>query len=167
MKCEVCHKREASVVYIHIVENQKKTLHLCRACISLRQVAQAAAPTLVEKAKADLNQLAKAEESGASRCARCGLSYEEFKKTGRFGCHACYQAFEPQLEGLMKRIHGAVAHQGKGRIERRKLLPPEEELRRLRRELETAVAAEAYEWAAQLRDRIRELEIQPGSGSEQ
>jgi protein-arginine kinase activator protein McsA len=40
-------------------------------------------------------------------------------------------------------------------------VPAAEELTQLRRELEAAVAAEAYERAAKVRDRIRALEDRP------
>ena len=58
----------------------------------------------------------------------------------------------------MKRLHGAVSHCGKKLIERREPLDPQAELKSLQQELQDAVAAEAYEKAAELRDRIRELE---------
>lgn len=171
MKCEVCHQREATIAYTHVVENEKKTLQLCSACVSqqkARENAQkapaAGGPAAAKKVKAELKQLGGEGEANA-QCARCGMTYEEFKKAGRFGCHACYEAFADQLERLMKRIHGTAGHQGKGLVERREPFHPEEELEKLRQELRTAVAAEAYEKAAGLRDRIRELEGVASGGS--
>ena len=32
MKCETCIKREATVAYTHIVDDEKKTLFLCQVC---------------------------------------------------------------------------------------------------------------------------------------
>ena len=88
------------------------------------------------------------------------MTYEEFQKVGRFGCQSCYSAFDRHLERLLKRIHGTARHQGKGPVEKREIGAPEEELARLRRELELAVADEAFEQAAELRDRIVALETQ-------
>jgi protein arginine kinase activator len=147
MKCESCHQREASVICVQIVEDDKKTLNLCGACMAKFQ--EQAAPAADKKDTSPDSRL---------RCAQCGMSYEEFKKIGRLGCGACYLAFGVPLERLLKRIHGAVQHRGKGLVEARVLPLPEEELAQLRRQLEEAVAAEAYEEAAQLRDRIALLE---------
>lgn len=163
MKCEMCHQHEATIAYTHVVESEKKTLHLCSACVSQQKAREnpkqqaADGPAVAKKVKAELKQLDGEGEADA-QCTCCGMSYEEFKKAGRFGCHVCYEAFEDQLVRLMKRIHGTVGHQGKGLVERREPFDPGEELEKLREELQAAVAAEAYEKAAGLRDRIRELE---------
>jgi protein arginine kinase activator len=165
MKCEACQKQEATIAYTHIVENQKRTLHLCRACVSTRQAGSgevpASSPPPPAVAKPIEPSDAKAEESATVRCGRCSMTYEEFRKAGRLGCPSCYEAFDPQLERLLKRIHGATRHQGKGPPGPRPRVPAAEELTQLRRELEAAVAAEAYERAAKVRDRIRALEDRP------
>ena len=85
------------------------------------------------------------------------MSYEEFKKIGRLGCSHCYDAFASQLERLLKRIHGDDRHRGKGPIEAEQSAQGVDELEQLREELAQAVAEEAFEEAAQLRDRIRIL----------
>ena len=160
MICESCHKYEATIIYTHIVENKKKTVHLCSFCASKDEdtPTKGAGPAMSgKKVVVELN-LAAAEEASSAQCAECGMTYEEFRKAGRFGCKGCYTAFEEQLERLLKRIHGSVRHQGKGRIEQRELLLPAEEIAQLRQDLETAVAEEAFERAAQLRDRIIQLE---------
>lgn len=148
MKCELCQQREASVLCVQIVEDDKKTLNLCGVCMAKFQ--EESAPAADNKSTPPTDpQL---------RCAQCGMSYEEFKKIGRLGCGACYTAFGVPLERLLKRIHGAAQHRGKGLVETRVLPLPEEELSQLRQQLAAAVAAEAYEEAAQLRDRITLLE---------
>jgi protein arginine kinase activator len=148
MKCESCNQREASVICVQIVEDEKKTLNLCGVCMA--KIQEQSPPA------ADKNSTPPTPPQ--LRCAQCGMSYEEFKKIGRLGCGACYAAFGAPLEKLLKRIHGAAQHRGKGLVEARVLPLPEEELAQLRQQLETAVAAEAYEEAAQLRDRIALLE---------
>jgi len=117
-----------------------------------------------------LTNLAGAEDASSASCQACGMAYDEFKKAGRLGCTECYGAFAPQLERLLKRIHGAERHQGKGPIAARSESPPKppsidevvttdtDTLDQLRDELAKAVSAEAFEEAAQLRDRIRALE---------
>jgi len=169
MKCQACHKSEATVAYTHVVGDEKKTVYLCSVCTSQKKAAEpieaAAPPTggdpvLVKKVKVELKHLAKTDGPSTVQCPKCGMNYEEFKKIGRLGCHVCYEAFDAQLERLLKRIHGAVQHRGKGLVEKRVALPPEQELEKLREELRTAVVTEAFEKAAELRDRIQELEAE-------
>ena len=165
-KCGVCAKREAAVAFTHIVDDVKQTLLLCQACASEKnikvQVTPAApakdAPVLVKEIKIELAKLAGAEGDGSARCSTCEMSYEEFKKIGRLGCSHCYDAFAPQLERLLKRIHGDNQHRGKESLQAAQSAPAVDELAHLREELAQAVAEEAFEEAAQLRDRIRVLE---------
>ena len=166
MKCGVCAKREAVVAFTHIVDDVKQTLVLCHECASEKNIevqvtpAEQAkdAPVLVKEIKIELAKLAGAEGDGGVRCPTCEMSYEEFKKIGRLGCLHCYDAFASQLEGLLKRIHGDDRHRGKGPVEAAQSAQGTDELERLREELAQAVAEEAFEEAAQLRDRIRILE---------
>ena len=165
-KCGVCAKREAVVTFTHIVDDVKQTLLLCQECASEKNIkvriapaAQAKdAPVLVKEVKIELAKLAGAEGDGGAHCPTCEMSYEEFKKIGRLGCPHCYDAFAPQLEHLLKRIHGDNRHRGKGPMEAAQSAQAADELERLRDELAQAVAEEAFEEAAQLRDRIRVLE---------
>ena len=166
MKCGVCAKREAVVAYTHIVDDVKQTLLLCHECAEEKNIeVQVApdeqtkdAPVLVKEIKIELAKLAGAEGDGGARCPTCGMGYEEFKKVGRLGCPHCYDAFSSQLERLLKRIHGDNRHRGKGPLKAVQSAPAPDELERLRAELAQAVAEEAFEEAAQLRDRIRVLE---------
>lgn len=164
-KCGVCNKREAVVVFTHIVDDVKQTLLLCHQCASEKNIkvlvvpaAQAKEAPVLVKDKIELAKLAGAEGDGEVHCPTCAMSYEEFKKIGRLGCPHCYDAFASQLERLLKRIHGDNRHRGKGSIEAAQSAQGADELERLREELAQAVAEEAFEEAAQLRDRIRVLE---------
>ena len=162
--CDLCHEHPATVVSAHIVGKKKKVLHLCSFCASKQHGVEtkgAKVEIVVKKGPAKL--LAEDKETSTARCPQCGTLYETFKEVGRFSCHACYAAFEPQVERLLKRIHGAVQHSGKGRSRRRALPHPAEELKNLREELEAAVAGEEFERAAGLRDRIIRLE-EEGTG---
>lgn len=156
--CELCHEHPATVVSAHIVGKKKNILHLCSLCASKQHGVETKGTKVeivVKKGTAKVR--GEDEEPFTARCAECGMTYETFKEGGRFGCHACYAAFEPRLDRLLKRIHGAVEHRGKGPVRRRVLPVPAEELESLREELEAAVAEEAFEKAADLRDRIVRL----------
>ena len=75
-------------------------------------------------------------------------------------CQHCphdYQAFQAELLPLLESIHNSTRHAGKTPRRPSQRLRTQE-LTRLRKDLQRAVTAEAYEEAAQLRDRIRRLE---------
>ncbi|MBU0985488.1 MAG: UvrB/UvrC motif-containing protein, partial [candidate division Zixibacteria bacterium] len=92
-------------------------------------------------------------------CKRCGLTFEQFTRQGRFGCGECYSAFRSRLENIMRKIHGASLHRGRspelvkteGSGDR---LPIKEE-ERLESELRNAINGEDFERAAELRDKLR------------
>lgn len=164
MKCGVCAQREAVVAYTHIVDDVKQTLLLCHECAEKKNIKVRVGPAvpvkevpvLVKEVKIELAKLAGAEGDGGARCPTCEMGYEEFKKIGRLGCPHCYEAFAPQLARLLKRIHGDNQHRGKGPVEAAQCAA--DELEQLREELAQAIAEEAFEKAAQFRDRIRVLE---------
>ena len=99
---------------------------------------------------------------GNTSCPQCGMSAAEFGKSGRMGCAACYRVFRETLVPLFKQMHGNEFHRGKIPVSDPSRQKTRRELIDLRRALKKAVGQEAYEQAAELRDRINELER--GSG---
>ncbi len=115
-----------------------------------------------------------------TRCKLCGSTFEDISKRGKVGCAECYDLFADRLTPSIERIHNRTKHAGKlpGRpaaqkapmpAEQKKAAPaperaesktaaPQETLESLRAQLKAAVAAEEYEKAAVLRDRIKEME---------
>jgi protein arginine kinase activator len=97
------------------------------------------------------------------------MKQSDFKKNGRLGCPACYSAFEEELAPMLKAMHRQVRHVGKVPPHS----PPPEagatdnaaERVRLQRLLDAAVAREAFEEAARLRDQIRALSPDPKTGT--
>lgn len=160
MLCDDCKKRQAKMEYAEMVDGELLTWNLCEECAKKRGVTQSLAPfagPLVSIVMSLLGEGAEAPggEPDGRVCAQCGLSYADFKTTGKLGCGACYESFHEDLLPLLRRIHGSTEHTGKlpscvedVRVERR-------EIRRLRRDLDSAVRREEYERAAELRDLIR------------
>ena len=94
----------------------------------------------------------------SSYCPQCGLSVTEFNKTGRLGCGECYVAFAGELSELLLRIHGREHHIGKVPAMNPIQLETRKELLNLRRQLKRAIEREEFESAAEIRDRINEIE---------
>jgi protein arginine kinase activator len=93
-----------------------------------------------------------------TKCPVCGFTQADFKKTGRLGCASCYDTFAEGLSGLIKGMHKGNEHVGKVPTRLQQTIAREQQLKDLQKELRKAVAAENYESAAELRDRIRTLQ---------
>lgn len=162
MQCDNCGKNQAVIHLTQIVNNEMSTFHLCDAC-----AAEKGLETGVSAQTAPLTdflaQMGKSVGSGpaspAGACEFCGLTLNDFKRTGRLGCPHCYSHFDQHLRGLLRKLHGGTQHMGKV------YLPPDPtEMDRtarvtsLRRSLQRAVESEDFERAAVLRDQIRRME---------
>ncbi len=179
MICPDCEKNEVTVHYTEIVDGKMVEYHLCEDCARRKGFALTPSDAMAEL----MGSLAAAREPGEDEglaCARCGLTLKELREAGRLGCGECYRTFAANLAPLLKALHQGERHIGKSpsakasaarpeESEPRPARPgpapevetPEEEIERLRKEVGKAVAAEDYETAARLRDRIAELSAGP------
>jgi protein arginine kinase activator len=160
MKCQVCGK-PATIHLTDILQKKKREMHLCDACAREKNLIpdppqELNVPALVHLVVTQ-PPAGPRPATGDAVCPECGTPYAHFKAQGRLGCPHDYEVFRPLLEPLVERIqNSAVRHIGK---------VPRRHLRRLRRarkveleaQLQSAVTAERYEEAAQLRDAIRAL----------
>jgi len=164
MLCDQCRERDAVVHLTQIVGQSVAQVHLCERCAAERGI-----ETTVAEPKHPLGDFLQAVQQqaaqlpgDAARCAYCGTSLRDFRASGRLGCAQCYGAFDQSLRELLRRVHGATRHEG-WRYEVASAdtgAPPDREvtLSALRERLRRAVADEAFETAAALRDEIRGLE---------
>ena len=164
MKCERCGERDA-VVHLHQVAGGEVTkVHLCESCAAEQGIA-----TPEGIAKTPLGQMLAAmgkssedlagEPGDAESCNHCGATLDDFRATGRLGCPECWRVFAGPLRGLLRRIHGATHHRGEQYLRPGATAPDGRAVTTdLRAQLQEAVAHENFELAAELRDRLRELE---------
>lgn len=82
----------------------------------------------------------------------------EFSNNGKIGCHDCYDAFFDNLMPVVKRIHGNSRHVGKIPNRGGGELRIKSEIEKLKSELNTAIKEQEFEHAAELRDKIKDLE---------
>lgn len=159
MKCQFC-SNPATVHLTDIVNKKKKELHLCQACAEQKQLVNQQELNLSAILQTLIGQQvgAATDELARLACPHCGIKYMEFRAEGRLGCPHDYEVFRVGLEPLLQRIHRAGRHIGKvprhGVADARSLA----ELVEWRKQLRSAVEAEAYEEAARLRDLIRQKE---------
>ena len=168
MQCEICHKATAAVHLTDVSNNLKKEIHLCEECARERGTTikshMHTPPSAMPDLKAanlistDLDD-SDAEESDLV-CPNCGISYRKFRSSGKFGCPEDYEVFGRHVIQLLEKIHHKVQHVGKAPNRATEGLALEQEVKSLRENLQEAIAAEEYERAAQIRDKIYSLDGQ-------
>lgn len=163
-RCSRCGERDGVIDLTHVEGGEVRVDQLCAQCAAEKGIQTAAA--VADTPLGGLLAAIGGEAGGAAEpiepadgCPRCGATLQDFRETGHLGCADCYTAFAEPLRELLRRLHGSAHHTGAG------YLPPgapppaaEESLDSLRDQLRRAVEAEAFERAAELRDRLRERE---------
>ena len=108
LKCDLCAK-PATVHLTQIVNSKIHKVDLCEACAQAKGVTDPSGFSLADLLlKASLNP----EPGGEVRCESCGFTAQDFRKTGRFGCPACYGHFHGLLEPLLETMHKGSEHTG-------------------------------------------------------
>lgn len=154
LKCDLCSK-PATVHLTQIVNNKVHKVDLCEECAKAKGVTDPSGFSLADLLmKASLNPAAPENQA---RCPACGFTPHDFKKLGRFGCPACYEAFQGMVEPMLEGMHKGATHIGKvphKAIDRQSLY---ERLTKLEDNLTAAVKSERYEDAARFRDEIHQV----------
>lgn len=179
MMCSNCGKQEANFMYTEIINGVKKEIRLCSDCankLGLLESISFNMPSLdfsnflgdfLSEYSALMPSIF-SEREKSLKCSECGMDYDEFLKTGRFGCSNCYDVFQHKIEPVLKQLHGDTKFLGKKsnnnlKSSRLKDLETIEkvqhnELDTLKNELKQAIRVENYEKAAEIRDKIKVLE---------
>ena len=163
--CEACHQREAVVHLTQAEGGQVRTLHLCSKCAAERGVATEteAIDTPLGAflaAMGSAGPMLAAASAAAEHCPACDATLADFQASGRLGCPTCWETFDRPLRDLLRRVHGATRHVGE--------VPPtadggsgvstvSQQRDRLKAALAAAIAAERFEEAAEVRDRLHAL----------
>lgn len=168
MMCEECGVRPASFHITTITGDQKQERRLCPVCMAKyhKQLPGFDFANLADilsgflEAGGIKTSEQTDDETAALRCEACGTTYADFQKSGKIGCAECYKVFKKPLEALLLRIHGNTQHAGRIPGGLKSDVSIRLNIDRLRQQLSKAIADEAYEDAAQLRDQIRALNAQ-------
>jgi protein arginine kinase activator len=165
MKCQKCAK-PATYHITDIERGKPREYHLCDD--HARQHLTPAEETFEQPPQ--MGDLAKKLLSGGSSSSReaspadkqscpvCQITFLEFRNSGRLGCPYDYEVFHDELMPLLENIHEETRHSGKVPRRAPKNSQQQTTLIQLRNDLKRAVAAEDYETAARVRDKIRSLE---------
>lgn len=184
MLCQNCGENEANVRYTQIINGVKKEMALCEKCSKKLGVGNMdfSMPINFSSFLSDFFEeekefLPSFMEQEKLVCDKCGMTYEDFINTGKFGCENCYEIFSNKIDPIFKNIHGGNRHIGRGislpfgkskelKVNSEKytdvgadpVFDLNNQLEKLKRDLKQAVQEERYEDAAKLRDEIKRLE---------
>ena len=168
MLCDDCGEKEAEVHLTSIEAEEMQSVHLCLSCADGRGISSdtegidTEKPPLVDF----LEQLGSPGPKtpmpeSSEPCPFCGTSAADFRRAGRVGCSQCYVHFETQIRGLLRRIHGSSQHAGKLYLsEASDITDRLGQISSMRRRMKRAIETEDFETAAELRDRIHDMETQ-------
>ena len=164
MNCERCKKLHATYHLTAIENGEKKEAHLCEDCARQAGVGIKFNFSINDVVGGMTAPLSKPKTKASKvSCPDCGITYSEFKSKARLGCARDYEVFEKDVVRLLEKVHGASTHTGKAPRTADAHVRKENELLRLKRDLETVVKTEDFEKAAEIRDRIKSLEVELGS----
>jgi len=164
MQCQICNKRAATVYFTQIINNQKVEMHLCKQCAEEKGEHSFGLPLNISSFFASLlgfneSQPYVQQLQRTISCKKCGMTFDEFQRTGKLGCNNCYIVFVENLNPLIRRLQGSIEHNGKIPARLSKSVSISKEITRLKLLLNKAVEKEEYEKAAEIRDKIKSLEV--------
>lgn len=178
MLCQKCHMKTATVFISSMINGQETKMYLCNDCandyplFNLNFQDPFSIKDIMDKLNIDENTLVNEEDNKLLAmddasiykdeeeiiCPNCYSTYEEYQETGKFGCSKCYESFENKLSHIFKNRYGYEEYIGKIPKSANSEKYISNEIRILKEDLNRAVELEEYEKAADIRDKIKELQ---------
>lgn len=168
MKCQKCNIRPADTHIKRVFNGEFQEYNLCSECAKEMGYGNIF-DDFTDSFQKDFNNFlgsffsnALPARSQATRCEKCGTSYADITRTGMMGCAQCYKIFSKQLMPTIKHIHGNISHCGKrskaNASNSKEIVVLKSDVTQLKEQLKNAVEHQEFEKAAQLRDKIKEME---------
>ena len=195
MLCQNCGKNEVNFRYTQVINGVKKEMALCDKCAKSLGLESLDFNMPINFSNflgdffdevEDTNFLPSFTKTETLKCDNCGTTYDEFIKTGKFGCSNCYDVFSHGLDNVLKNIHSSSTHIGRkskwtnklneGSINEGNIAQndtntstknksktkaqnseTETKLNELNAKLKQAIKEERYEDAAKIRDEIKKM----------
>ncbi|WP_077623935.1 UvrB/UvrC motif-containing protein [Sediminibacillus massiliensis] len=178
MECQECHERPATLHFTKVVNGNKTEIHVCERCAKEKGYMgyEDEAYSLHNLLSGLFNfettiggqQANNVSSKQVVKCPKCGLTYQEFTRIGKFGCYECYQTFADRLNPIFRRVHsGNTIHDGKVPKRVGSSIQQKKKLNEYRDHLKQLINDEEFEKAAQIRDQIKALEKDLHNGGEE
>ncbi len=166
MLCQNCKSKEANTHVKSVINGEYQEFMLCSECAK----EMGYSTNIFADMHSDFNSIlgsffsnALPERSQTTRCKVCGSTYHDIAKSGQVGCANCYDLFIGELMPTIRRIHGNTTHCGKS-PENNEVISAQstdnnkEQIDELKTQLKEAIDVQNFEKAAELRDKIKEME---------
>lgn len=169
MLCERCKQRNATTHYTQNINGTQTEMHICEKCAAelsgqfeneygkfFNNFGLGLDYMLTSLLGQDFigeNLLASKEE----RCPMCQSTLSSIRKSGNVGCSKCYETFKEQLMPFIQRIHGKTSHNGKIPESANSSINIKNQIAEAEKEMKSAIEAQEFEKAAELRDKINSL----------
>ena len=175
MLCNKCKKREATTHVKSVVNGEYEEYMLCSKCAK-----ELGYGNMLSDFSSDFSSIlgsffsnALPERSVTTRCPVCKSTFHDIQTSSKVGCAKCYEVFYSDLMPSIRRIHSNTTHSGKRPQHIKKLeyttseegfvgeglgARPKDEIETLKAKLEEAIKEQNFELAAELRDKIKEME---------
>ena len=173
MLCEKCKKNNASVHYRYNDNGTITEKHLCSDCAKesgLLSDSGIVSPgfwndnifsdsfSKIPFPSSFAGYKPRSDKTVCNVCPGCGMTENEFRASGKFGCEMCYSVFNNLVNAMLMKMHMSVEHKGKVPAGRNEALSLKRKIEKLRADMKCAVDNQEYEEAAKIRDIIRALE---------
>ena len=158
MLCDKCKKYEACYHSTLIVNGESKSTHLCEHCATKEGVFNKRYNSIFDEFRSLTNFLG-FDDFEDKACPSCHWSLRQFKNSGLLGCSDCYNAFEDEIEDIVKRIQPYTENKLDNiefKVET-KDLTKEQKLITLKADLQKAIKEERYEDAGVINKEIKKL----------
>ena len=160
MLCEKCGIKEACYHSTLVINGEVKSTHLCEKCAEKEGVFNRSYDSIFDEFRSLTNFLG-FDDFEDKVCPTCHWSLKRFKKSGLLGCDNCYDAFENDIEDIIRRIQPY----GENKLddiefkveEKQKNLTKEQRLINLKADLQKAIKEERYEDAGEINKEIKKL----------
>lgn len=180
MKCEICHKAEATTAITVKKDGVDSELYVCPACAEQAKgdshAPQGAMPSahkikliggpdepppqfiedFVKATIGFMQEVAEAEHTEKLVCPRCKAKWETIKEKERLGCPVCWKTFARLIREEYLGSQFGLAHRG-GAPAVAKVTGKKDRRAVLERDLKDAIAREDYRLAASLKKQLDEL----------
>ena len=141
MKCSICNINDADITIASHKENKNRQISICKNCLEKTGIPGDLINNTCDDSEQTEKQSYKVEYD--LKCPHCLTEISDFLATGQTGCPQCYHVFKKEIDIFFRfRIN---------------IVKPHQKFNYLSDQLYHAIEDENYEYAANLRDRIKVL----------
>ncbi len=161
MKCQKCGKYDVTTHITEIVNGKKAEAYLCKYCGEEYNHNSGFHSIFKNNFNGFFEDFWKSPMSIQSQanaiqaCPNCKSTVADIQSIGKLGCSECYNTFRNLLLPSLKNIHGSNTYKGNFPNHTTNTISEIEELKQM---LALAVENQNFEKAAELRDKIKEME---------